>query len=281
MKKYIDYLILFLLSIIFVMVFKYSTLVKTSILGSLSLWVKSLIPSMLPIYIVVDLLINYGLLNFSYRLFKNNAFVLLIISLVAGTPTNAKYIKEFVEEGYITSETANFLLMFSYSPNPLFILAFAPSLEAALFILGSIYLTNFFIFLIFKPQFSLKSAPLKTKKKSSFIDCLTASIAKSADILILILGVVAVYGVLNTFIAVYHLDSIFISSLLELTNALSIISNEGFPLMWATFACLFGGLSIHTQIKSILEGTDIEYRYFLIGRLCASIPFLILACLDR
>ena len=249
MKKYIDYLILFLLSIIFIMIFKYSTLVKTSILGSLSLWVKSLIPSMLPIYIVVDLLINYGLLNFSYRLFKNNAFVLLIISLVAGTPTNAKYIKEFV--------------------------------EAALFILGSIYLTNFFIFLIFKPQFSLKSTPLKTKKKSSFIDCLTASIAKSADILILILGVVAVYGVLNTFIAVYHLDSIFISSLLELTNALSIISNEGFPLMWATFACLFGGLSIHTQIKSILEGTDIEYRHFLIGRLCASLPFLILACLDR
>ena len=97
MKKYIDYLILFLLSIIFVMVFKYSTLVKTSILGSLSLWVKSLIPSMLPIYIVVDLLINYGLLNFSYRLFKNNAFVLLIISHVSDTPTNAKYIKEFVE----------------------------------------------------------------------------------------------------------------------------------------------------------------------------------------
>ena len=120
---------------------------------------------MLPIYIVVDLLINYGLLNFSYRLFKNNAFVLLIISLVAGTPTNAKYIKEFVEEGYITSETANFLLTFSYSPNPLFILAFAPSLKAALFILGSIYLTNFFIFLIFKQYLKTMTKMMLNKNR--------------------------------------------------------------------------------------------------------------------
>lgn len=280
MKKYINYAILFFLSIIFVMIFKYSPLVKTSILSSLSLWAQNLIPSQLPIYIITDLLLNYGLLNITYRLFKNNVVVLSIISLVSGCPSNAKYIREFFENGYISKDTANFLLLCAYSPNPLFVLAFSKTLATGLFILGAIYLTNFFIFLIFRPRFVLQSFPPQEKKTVSFIECLSMSIAKSADILILILGVVIVYGVLNTFLALAHLNSVFLSSVLELTNALSIISSVGSPLFWMTFACLFGGLSIHTQIKSILENSGLSYRYFLIGRLVASIPFLAIALLS-
>ncbi len=279
MKKYIDSLILFLLSAIFVLIFKYSALVKTSILESLFLWAHSLIPSMFPIFIILDLLLNYGLRDLTYKIFKNNWLVLVFISLISGTPTNAKYIRQFWEEGLISTGTGNFLLLFSYSPNPLFVLAFSPNATVALMILGTIYLTNFFIFLIFKPQFDLRSTPPKKTKRSSFIDCLSISIAKSADILILILGIVVVYGVLNTLIAALDINSILLSSVLELTNALNIISHRGFPLFWAMFACLFGGLSIHTQIKSILEGTDLEYRYFLIGRLAASLPVLVLAML--
>lgn len=279
MKKIRDYTILFLLAVAFVMIFKYSTIVKTSVLDSLALWVKNLVPSMLPVYIILDLGLNYGLLELSYRLFKNNAFILVVISLLAGTPTNAKYIKEFYLEGYISKNTANFLLMFSYSPNPLFILAISPNAISALAILGTIYFANISIFLIFAPKFELTSGPGKKHEHLSFIDCLSSSIMKSKDILMLILGVVIVYGILNTFLTLLNIDSIFLNSILELTNALAIISDKGFPLFWAMFACSFGGLSIHTQIKSILEGTDLSYRYFLIGRLCASVPLLLFTCL--
>lgn len=275
MKKVRDYTILFLLAVAFVMMFKYSDIVKASILDSIFLWGKSLIPSMLPVYIILDLGLNYGLLELSCRLFKNNAVILIVIALLAGTPTNAKYIREFYEEGYISKSTGNFLLMFSYSPNPLFVLAFSPNMPTALVILASIYLTNIFIFLIFAPKFEWVSSSIKTHERISFVDALSKSIMKSKDILVLILGVVIVYGVLNTYLSIFHVDSIFISSVLELTNALAIISKSGFPLFWAMFACLFGGLSIHTQIKSILEGTDLSYRYFLIGRLCAALPILL------
>lgn len=277
MKKNIDYVILFFLSIIFIMIFKYSDAVKESILSSLSLWAMSLIPSMLPIYIILDLLINYGLLDFFYRLFKNNAILLVFISLISGTPTNVKYIKEFYEKSYISKDTANFLLLFAYSPNPLFVLAFSPNVRIGILILIIIYLTNFFIFLLFKPQFALGKSILPKRERLSFIDCLSSSIASSTNILILILGVVVVYGILNTLLGVLNLDSLLVCSILEITNGLVHIKDAGFPLFWLAFACLFGGLSIHTQIKSILENTDLSYRYFLIGRLIASIPLLLLA----
>lgn len=279
MKKIKDYAILFLLAVVFVMTFKYSTPIKNSILSSLALWVKNLIPSMLPIYIILDLALNYGLLEISNKVFKNNAVILVIISLVAGTPTNAKYIKEFYEEDYIDKNTANFLLLFSYSPNPLFIMAFSPTKKIALWIILVIILSNLFIFLVFKPRFKLKTKPLKKREQLSFIDCLSSSIAKSTDILVLILGVVVVYGVVNTVLSLLHIESVFLNALLELTNALAIIESMGFPLFWAMFACLFGGLSIHTQVKSILESTDLSYKYFLLGRTLAALPLLILACL--
>ncbi len=274
MKKYITYFALFFWSIAFILIFKYSTLVKESIVDSLTLWATVLIPSMLPIYIVTDLLLNYGLQEVFYKLFKSNTILLVLISLLSGTPTNAKYIVEFYEHGYIGEKTGNFLLLFSYSPNPLFVIAFSPDLGVAMTVLSYIYLSNLAIFLIFKPKFSLEKNRPISASKSSFIDCLSSSIMKSSDVLILILGVVVVYGIANSFAGVFGIDSYFFSSLLELTNALNIIKMHGFSLLWFMFACTFGGLSIHTQIRSILEGTPLAYKYFSIGRLLASLPLL-------
>lgn len=280
MKKIKEYTILFILGVIFIMLFKYSSLIKSSILDSLFLWVTSLIPSMLPIYLILDLLLNYGLMELAYKIFKNNAVLIVIISMISGTPTNAKYLKEFYDEGYICRDTANFLLLFSYSPNPLFVLAMSPDGRWAFFILCSVYLTNLCIFLIFRRRFKMASSKLKPREPLSFINCLSASIAKSASILTLILGVVIVYGILNTILSILNFNSVIISSILELTNALNIIRLKKLSIFWMMFACLFGGLSIHTQIKSILEGTDISYKYFLIGRILASSPFIILALLN-
>lgn len=276
MKKYINYSILFLLGAAYVMIFKYSPLIKTSIIESMILWAKNLVPSMLPAYIILDLLLNYGILEVFYKVFKNNVVILVQISMIAGTPTNAKYIREFYEEGYISLDTANFLLMFSYSPNPLFILAFSPTFAFGVCILCTIYFTNAIIFLIFRPKFSLSSKIVKDRPVLSFVDCLSDSIANSFKILILILGVVVVYGVINTFMSLIAVDSLLISSILELTNALLIIDQKGGALLWMTFACLFGGLSIHTQIKSILDESGLSYKFFLFGRLIASIPVLVL-----
>lgn len=279
MKKFKKYTILFLLLLVFILTFKYSTYVKSSVISSMELWFKSLIPSMLPLYLIIDLLINYGLTDIIYLLFKNNSIVLLIISFLSGTPSNAKYIKEFYLEKVIDENTANLLLLCGYSPSPLFILTISPSISFGLIVLSYIYITNLFIYLLFKPRFRCITSLKKDFPSLSFIDCLTSSIMKSFNTLILILGVVVFFGLLNTFIEVLNIDYIFLFSTLELTNALFKITSSNFSILWFLFATSFGGLSIHTQIKSILEDTPIAYKYFLYGRLIASIPLLLMIIL--
>ncbi len=279
MKKFKNYIILFFLLLIFVLTFKYSTSVKASVISSIELWVKSLIPSMLPLYLIIDLLINYGLTDIVYSLFKNNTAILFIISMLSGTPSNAKYIKEFYEEKVIDKDEGSLLLLSCYSPSPLFILTIAPSFSYGMIVLSYIYISNLFIYLLFRPKFKSSFSPKKTFKSAPFIDCLTLSIMKSFNTLVLILGVVVFFGLINTLLDLLNVDSLFISSVLELTNALFKINSSGSPLLWFMFASTFAGLSIHTQIKSILENTPLSYKYFLLGRLIAAVPLLLLIVL--
>lgn len=276
MEKIKNYIILLFFGCIFVLIFKYSEEVKISVLDSVALWLNNLVPSMLPMYLIVDLLINYGIYNLFYNLTKNNTFLLIFISLLTGSPSNAKYIKEFYENGYISLDKANLLLTFSFSPNPLFILAISPTLKSAMLILGYIYIMNIINYLIFKNKFFNKCDELKSVKKLSFTECLENSIYKSFNVLFLILGIIVVYGIVNVFLNILNINSLFLSSILEMTNALSVIKNNNFPILWALFAVSFAGLSIHTQIKSILENTKISYKYFLYGRLIAALPILII-----
>lgn len=280
MKKTKDSIIILLLLCILTLLFKYSTLVKASVLASINLWITSLIPSMLPLYIMIDLLINYGILERLYKIFKTNKIAIVIISLLTGTPSNAKYISEFYKNGYIDEKAGNLLLSCSYSPNPLFVLAFAPSLRDALIILSYIYITNIIIYLIFRKKLKSSNTKEVVSQKLSFIDCLTESIYKSFKVLVLILGIVVVYGVINTLISKLGINNSIILSILELTNALAHITENHLGICYMIFACTFAGLSIHTQIKSILEDTNLSYKYFLIGRLLALIPILIIIMLN-
>lgn len=277
MKTQKKNIMLVVLLFIFFTMFRFSNLIHSSVIESVDLFVTNLVPSMFPMFLMIDLLLNYGLAEKLYNVFKNNSIILILLSLLSGTPSNAKYIKEFYEDGYISKDMANLLLSFSYSPNPLFVMAFFPTMKPALFLLSYIYITNLIIFVIMKPRFkNLRSSP-KEYKSLPFITCLTNSINKSAHVLILILGVVVTFGILNSIIRIFNPSSMFIYSILEISNAFKMITETQAGIFWMTFAASFGGLSIHAQIKSILESTDLSYRYFLMGRILASLPILIMA----
>ncbi len=277
MKKLFNNILLILLLIIFCSLFIFSGEIKASVLASCELWFYNLVPSMLPVYLILDLLINYGLAKRLYKLFSTNSILLVFISLISGTPGNAKYIKEFYNRGSISKDLAEYLLTFAYSPNPLFIIAISTSIKDALIVLATIYLTDFINFLIFRLKFKKRYSAEIENSTDSFSMVLENSISKSANVLILVLGIVVTYGIINTLLSLCNINSPFISSIFELTNALATIRTLSAGLWWTIFACLFSGLSIHTQIKSILEGTDISYKYFLYGRILASFPFLIIA----
>lgn len=270
-------LVLFILFIIFFAIFIFNFDVKMSIIDSISIWLTNLVPAMVPMYLITDLLLNYGLSYWSYTIFKNNNVVLVILSLLLGCPSNAKYIKEFYNDDYISEDNANYMLTFAYSPNPLFILSIAPTMSFAIKTIIFIYATNILNMFIFR---KLKNKDYVCEKRfpvKTFTEVLETSIFRTFKILILILGIIIVYGIINTFISiVLPYDNLFLKSLLEMTNALSSMMYANND-KWFIFACTFGGLSIHTQIKSILEDTSIKYKYFLYGRLIASAISIIIS----
>lgn len=268
MKKK-DYIILTLLLIIFTLLFKYNSLIKESVIDSSKIWFYNILTSLLPIYIITDLLINYGIIN----LFKNNNLFLSFISLIIGSPSNAKYIREFYEDKLISLEDANRLLLFSYSPSPLFIINICPNIKYALYILLYIYFTNLILFLFNKNNNTKIDSSFT---KVSFSKCIESSINKSFKILILILGVIIIYNIIITLLNNIFINKLFFFKIiLELTNGLNITTKLGSNyLIYSIFISTFGGLSIHSQIKSILEDSNISYYYFLKGRLISSIPLL-------
>ena len=100
----------------------------------------------------------------------------------------------------------------------------------------------------------------------------------------MILGTISFYMLL-TFIITSLLPNnclikTIISGFLEITNGLNTMTSlnilNKIKEIIASAIISFGGLSIHTQIKAILEDTNMNYSYFLKGRIMQSIISVIL-----
>lgn len=278
MKNNYNNIVLLILLFSFVLVFKYNPIIRDTVIYSCDLWFNNLVPLMFITYLLTDLLINYGLGNIFYRVFKSNIPLLVMISMILGCPANAKYISEFYKEGYISLDSANWILLFAYSPNPLFIFGIVPKLEMGIVILLVNYLINFVMaFISFK---YVKLGKFKEKQffTKSFTKCIEESIYKSFKILLLILGIIIIYATIIRFMDLIVPERFFIIKIiLEITNGINIIVNSNSDMYkWIFLAVSFGGLSIHTQIKSILSDTDLSYSNFLLGRLISTLISLLI-----
>ena len=260
-----------LLLIIFFLLFIYNDIIKESVLNSINLWLNNIVPFILPMYLIVDLLINYGFIN----LFKNTYIFLILISFLLGSPSQAKYIKSFYQNQYIDKNTANYLLYFCYSPNPLFLFGILED-RLALSILIYIILTDCLLAIFFNKKITPNNL-LPKPDQYNFSKCIEESIFKSFHILLLILGVMIVFNILIVLINTFSNDHfLLIKVLLEITNGINISINNNYILL----ATSFGGISIYTQIKSILEDTGIKYNNYLIGRIISSIIPLFMVIFD-
>ena len=120
--------------------------------------------------------------------------------------------------------------------------------------------------------------------KSSNIN-LPSSIKSSINTNLMVLGSIIFYLVIssiiiNTFNISYPFD-IFIKGILEMTQGLNSLINLNikFKEIIAIFFITFGGFSIHTQVKCILDEQGLNYKYFLKGRIIQVIIVIILTTL--
>lgn len=298
-KKLMDFTFCLFCFISIIFIFKNNKEVANVILEAVNLFFKKVFVSLFPMFILNDILINLNIPYYFYLLFNKlflkvfhtsglGAYV-FIMSLISGTPSNAYILKELVELEKLSIEEANHFLTFTYFSNPLFLTVMLSTIFNARIVLKIIlchYIANIIIGILMRnkaPKIVTNQKYTQNKSKSSIIK----SINKSISTLLMILGTICFYMLL-TFIVMNLLPDnplikTLISGFLEITNGLNTITSLNIFIqikeIIASAIISFGGLSIHTQIKAILENTNMNYSYFLKGRIMQSIISVILIIL--
>lgn len=295
-KKLMDFTFCLFCFISIIFIFKNNKEVANVIIEAVNLFFKKVFVSLFPMFILNDILINLNIPYYFYLLFNKlflkvfhtsglGAYV-FIMSLISGTPSNAYILKELVELEKLSIEEANHFLTFTYFSNPLFLTVMLSTIFNARIVLKIIlchYIANIIIGILMRnkaPKIVTNQKYTQNKSKSSIIK----SINKSISTLLMILGTICFYMLLTFIVTNLLPDNLLIKTLisgfLEITNGLNTITSLNIFIqikeIIASAIISFGGLSIHTQIKAILENTNMNYSYFLKGRIMQSIISVIL-----
>ncbi len=281
-KTYKSILILVTLISLLILYLINSNIIIKSVIDYSILFLTKLFPVSFLFFILSSLLIDYGLiqlLQYYLHINTSNLYVLLI-SMISGFPSGAKYTKELLLKDLIDIEDANRIIMYSHFPNPLFVLGSVylvlNDMGLCLKLLLAMILSNFLIYLFSK----------KSKKKISnnytipndFSLVLGKAVTSSFNTLILIYGTSLFFYLIALIITKYIiLDSnsfILLNGLFDLTKGVfstTLINNSFHRAIYILLFISFGGISIHMQVKSILADTAIKYRYFILGRILGTI----------
>lgn len=277
-KTYRSILIIVTLIILLILYVVNSQVIISSIIDYSILFLTKLFPVSLLFFIFSSLLIDYGLIQLIqyYLNINTSSLYVLIISMISGFPSGAKYTKELLDAELISKDDANKIIMYSHFPNPLFVLG---SVQLVLKdkilctkLLIAIILSNFIIYLFSKK--STKKVSNNFSVPSDFSTALGKAVSNSFNTLLLIYGTSLFFYLIATIITQYIvLDSnlfILLNGFFDLTKGVfstTLINDTFYRAVYILLFISFGGLSIHMQVKSILADTPIKYRYFIKGRI--------------
>lgn len=267
-------LIILILLIFFICFLLNPNILINSTISSMNIFIYSIFPTLFPMFIITDLLINY---NFHYyinkifgkifnKIFKINnicSFV-FIMSLISGYSTSYSIINELYNKGLIDNKCINKIVLFTHFINPLYFITIGTSLlnkkiAITLFIISII--SNIIVGLIFR-NYNISSFNITYKNDSiSFFNCLTNSIKKSINTSFTILGTLITTSIIINFMP----NIILIKGLLDFTTGLNIIKGLNPKIIITLFIIFtsFGGISTHLQLTSILK---IDYKKYLLSR---------------
>lgn len=291
-------LVIFIILIEILILFNPKTLVSSS-KDAINLFVNKLFISLFPFFVLNKILINYNLpyyisklkLNIISKLLNiNNSYIsIIILSLLTGMPSNAEYIKDYLDKGIISLSEAKKLLIITFFPSPVFVITVIGylgfnSIFIGVILLLLIYLFNFLLGLIIRNKYNnsfINNNKLKIINNKKFMLILKESIFSSLSSLMIILGNIIIFsiilGLLNNYLNLSPVSNSIISSLLELTNGIKKISdlstNFNIKFSFCVFALTFSSLSIHFQVSSILSDYNINFSKILLYRLLSSIIF--------
>ena len=201
------------------------------------------------------------------------------MSMLSGTPSNSKYLKDLYDNNLISISDVRKCLNFCHFTNPIFILGtigytFLGNKRLGLIILISHFLSSIIIGLFNRKDNFIDIKRDEVKVKKNFIKVLKDSINNTAVTLLLILGIITTTIIITCIIdnIVYIDDNYkFLYGLIEITQGLKYLSLSNLSIyvktIIASFIISFGGISIHAQVFSILDNKKIRYMPYLLSRI--------------
>lgn len=296
-KKIQVVMILLLLSILVYLILAPSNVIE-SVNFSISIWKDNLFPTLFPFFVVSNLLMQYGFIdiigkllecpmNHLFHLPKDSGFV-LAVSLFSGFPSGSKYTSDLVKNKKITPEEGARLLTFTHYSNPLFITGMIGNILlnnkmfAYIILIAHIsgglitgYLYNYaFPFVGEEKEYKKEKTVLKP-----FGELLQTCIFSSLNTMFLLLGIVTIFLILNSFLqSMLNLSSLpqaILAGILEMTQGVKLISaleiSELLKVIIITMILSFGGFSVHMQVLGIISDAKIKYKPFLLARVLHAI----------
>lgn len=272
----------------FILIFIKKDIMYYTIYNTVILWFKNIVPNLLPMFIITSLIIESNLIinicnifgKLFNKIFKCSIYGIFIyfLSLFTGSPSNAKYINDLVNNNLISNTLSDKLLLFTSNYNILLIyslLTLYLNKSISIKIISIIVMSNVIVGLIFRNinYIDLKTNYIKRKINISKI------IKDTIDTLLMILGTLIFFNIIINLLPIKNmLLKNILNGLLEITTGLKGLEyldiSTNIKILLSTIYLSFGGLSIHTQIKSILPDTN--YTLFLKSRLYAVIISIIL-----
>lgn len=263
-----------------------SGLIIEKTLDYTTLFIEKLFPTSFIIFIIASILIDYNITGFISEKLKVNGplFFVTFMSMISGFPSGAKYTKELLDKNLITPKIANYLIMFTHFPNPLFILGSVSSIKgiSSPKILIILILSNFLVMFLFRPKEQVQNI-IKEKKEVNFSKALATAITSSLKTIILIYGSCLFFYLISVIIQKYltlsPLFYVITSAIFDLTKGIfstTLIKSNILKELLILIIISLSSLPIHIQIKSILADTEISYKRFFFGRILSTTFALII-----
>jgi hypothetical protein len=211
---------------------------------------------------------------------SNAAIYIFLMSILSGTPTNGYIASNLIKNNNLSSKDASIILSYSFFLNPLFLSnmlneIFHDNLITLKLILIS-YSMNLLIAFYYH-QYNYQDIIINYEpEQKPFSSILATSLTRSFSLLLNILGTIIFYFIICEGINIFIKNSLlncFINGLFEVTGGLIKLNslNINYKLKEIIAICFisFGGLSIHSQLKSTTMDASINHKYFFKARLAS------------
>ncbi|MEH7086368.1 sporulation integral membrane protein YlbJ [Neobacillus drentensis] len=230
----------------------------------LNMWWEIVFPSLLPFFIVSEMLIGFGVVKFIGVLLEPLMRPLFKVPGVGGFPAGAKFTARLREEGQLTRIEAERLVSFTNSSNPLFIFGavsvgffYNPHLGVILAL--SHYLGNICVGLIMRfygkeshdetqakrKKFKIRSAlsalhQTRLKDNRPIGKLLGDAVNSSIQTLLMVGGFIILFSVINKILYHLHITATLAKSVEVLLSALSFPEMLSIPFISGLFEITLG-----------------------------------------